>query len=104
MSKNSLLYGQIKGCQICESKRLQAVLSLGHQPIVQEYLTAPDLGEPEITYPLNLCRCLKCGLLQLDYIVDPKLVFPKKYPYRTGLTNMLIRNFLALADELEKEY
>lgn len=104
MSKNELSQGQIKGCQICSGKQLEMVLSLGHQPIVQEYLTVEQLYEPETTYPLNLCRCSNCGLLQLDYIVDPRLVFPKKYPYRTGLTNMLIRNFQALADELEKEY
>jgi len=104
MSKNKPIYGQISGCQICADYNLKTVLSLGHQPIVQEYLAASQLREPETTYPLNLCRCSNCGLLQLDYIVDPRLVFPKTYPYRTGLTNMLIRNFRALAEELEKEY
>lgn len=96
--------GYIFKCQICSQAGLKTVLTLGHQPIVQEYLTAENLHKPEITYPLNLCRCPHCGLLQLDYIVDPKLVFPASYPYRTGLTNMLIRNFLALADLLEKDY
>ncbi|MBU2219719.1 class I SAM-dependent methyltransferase, partial [Patescibacteria group bacterium] len=104
MLKNKLFYGQVDKCQICSNKKLEIILPFGHQPIVQEYLTAKQLHEPEMTYPLNLCRCEECGLLQLDYIVDPHLVFPKTYPYRTGLTNMLIRNFRALADELEKEY
>jgi len=80
------------------------MLAYGHQPIVQNYLTDKQLNEPETTYPLNFCRCQNCGLLQLDYIIDPKLVFPVNYPYRTGLTNMLIRNFQLLADALEKNY
>lgn len=101
---NKLLVGHITKCQICSHKNLKLVLELGHQPVVQDYLTAEKLNEPEITYPLNLCRCPACGLLQLDYVVDPKIVFPASYPYRTGLTNMLIRNFYALADLLTKKY
>ncbi len=74
------------------------ILRYGNQPIVQAYLTQEQLLQPEITYPLNLIYCKACGLLQLDYIPDPEIVFPKNYPYRTGLTNMLIRNFQKLAD------
>lgn len=96
--------GPVTECQICSRKNLETILTLGHQPIVQEYLTSQKINEPEITYPLNLCRCPRCNLLQLDYIVDPQKVFPLEYPYRTGLTNMLIRNFRELADVLEKKY
>src|SRR3989338_8796829 len=96
--------GKVEVCQVCSASSLNVVLSLGHQPIVQEYLTKERLHEPETTYRLCVVRCTKCGLLQLDYIPDPKIVFPPHYPYRTGLTNMLIRNFRELANILEKAY
>lgn len=96
--------GFIQHCQICAQSGLETILSFGHQPIVQNYLTATQLNEPETTYPLNFCYCPACGLAQLDYIIDPQLVFPRNYPYRTGLTNMLIRNFRSLADTLEQNY
>ncbi|MDO8667860.1 MAG: class I SAM-dependent methyltransferase [bacterium] len=96
--------GHVDQCQICSEKNLETILSFGHQPIVQNYLTAEQLNQPEITYPLNFCYCSNCGLAQLDYIIDQKLVFPLNYPYRTGLTNMLIKNFRSLADTLEKKY
>lgn len=80
------------------------ILSLGHQPVVQEYLTEEKMHMPEATFPLNLVMCSDCCLVQIDHVVDPKIVFPPHYPYRTGLTNMLIRNFRALADALEKNY
>ncbi len=102
-SKKSSI-GPVMFCQVCNAKGLKLVLSLGHQPIVQEYLTEKGLREHEVTYPLNLARCVSCGLLQLDYIPDPKVVFPPHYPYRTGLTNMLIRNFRELAVVLERDY
>lgn len=92
--------GHLTHCQACSSRKLTPILSLGHQPIVQEYLTEESLGTHEETYPLNLVLCDTCKLSQLDYIVDPKKVFPKQYPYRTGLTNMLIRNFEQLAGTL----
>ncbi|MEK7566756.1 MAG: class I SAM-dependent methyltransferase [Patescibacteria group bacterium] len=96
--------GAVKKCQICSNPELRIILPLGHQPIVQAYLTENQLSEPEITYPLNLCRCPKCGLLQIDHVINPKFVFPKSYPYRTGLTNMLVRNFRELVVTLEKKY
>lgn len=102
--KRQKTLGAVKKCQVCSSRKLELILSLGHQSIVQAYMTKNQLSEPEITYPLNLCRCQKCGLLQIDHIINPELVFPKSYPYRTGLTNMLIRNFRELAVELDKKY
>src|SRR3989344_4994551 len=93
--------GPVRACQICRGSKLEMALSLGHQPIVQDYLTKEELLEEEATFPLHLVRCTKCGLLQLDFVVDPKKVFPPDYPYRTGLTNMLIRNFQELAATME---
>ena len=102
MKKN--IIGSVLVCQICGAKNLTTILSLGHQPIVQEYLTKKALHELEVTYPLNLVRCAACGLLQIDYIPEPAKVFPPHYPYRTGLTNMLIRNFRELSEVLFREY
>lgn len=96
--------GYVQRCQICRNKKLDPVLRYGNLPIVQAYLAPKDLRNPETTYPLNLVYCSKCSLLQLDYIPDPKIVFPKNYPYRTGLTNMLIRNFQKLAETVTTTY
>mgnify|MGYP006371430069 FL=1 len=100
MKKN---IGRVHACQICGNKILVPILDLGHQPIVQNYLSEKSIHEEEVTYPLRLVRCEDCELVQLDYIVDPKLVFPPHYPYRTGRTNMLIRNFEDLAEKMLKE-
>lgn len=102
--KSQLFVGPVTKCQICSHQNLALILPLGHQLPVSSYLTKKQLQEPEITYPLNLCRCLKCGLLQLDYIIDPNIAFPFKYPYRSGLTNMLIRNFRELANLVILKY
>ncbi len=92
--------GSITRCQICKNNKLLLVLSLGHHPILQRYLSEKQLREPETTYPLNLVYCSTCGLSQLNYCIDPALLFNQNYPYRTGLTNMLRKNFDALAGEM----
>lgn len=102
--KEILFTGPVTVCQICSSKNIVPILALGNQPIVQAYLTPAKLNAPEVTYPLNVVQCKSCGLLQLDYIVPPAIVFPRNYPYRTGLTNMLIRNFQSLAEKMISQY
>lgn len=98
------LIGHITNCQICNHDNLENILSLGHHPPIHSHMDAKKMREPEITFPLNLCRCPNCELLQLDYIGDPKIIFPPEYPYQTGLTNMLVKNFQSLAELITKKY
>ena len=96
--------GNQSQCQVCSAPSLETILPLGFHPLPSAYLTAAQLHEEEVTYPLTLARCAACGLLQLDYIPDPKRVFPPEYPYQSGLTNMLVRNFQALAESVIPAY
>lgn len=98
MTPSSSSIGPVTSCQICGQAPLAVVLPLGHHPLPSAYRTEEQQHQPETTYPLTLVRCAVCGLLQLDYVVDPELVFPPEYPYHTGMTNMLVRNFESLAE------
>ena len=95
---------KVEKCQICGSKKLEPILALGHHAPVHAHLWKKNLNEPEVLFPLNLCHCPKCGLKQIDYIVDPKIIFYPEYPYFTSLTNMLVNNFRQLADTVIKKY
>lgn len=101
---NAKRVGYIDFCQICNHSGLTKIFSLGHHAPVHAHVTKEKLHEAEITYPLNFCRCSNCGLSQLDYIVDPKVLFYSEYPYFTGMTGMLIRNFRELRDSLIELY
>lgn len=96
--------GPVTHCQICGGGNLTPVLSYGNQAVVQAYRTPETTRAQEVTYPLNLVFCTTCGLLQLDYVVPPAIVFPRMYPYRTGLTSMLVRNFRSLAEQVIPKY
>lgn len=104
MKKKSALTESITACQICSKKNLKVILELGHQALISSYPDRDGLQNSEIVYPLNFCHCPNCGLTQLNYIVNPAVTFHPSYPYRTGMTNMLIRNFRSLAELIIHNY
>src|SRR4051812_44590913 len=89
--------GKLSACQICGGKNLVDIVNLDHQPPCDVLLNAKEIQEEEIHYPINVVRCAACGLVQLDFVPPPQVVFHKKYPYRTGITQMLVDNFNQLA-------
>jgi SAM-dependent methyltransferase len=92
--------GAVTACQVCGDVGLERFMVFGHQPPVHSLLTAEQLNEPEVTYPLDLLRCRACGLVQLGYVVDPRVAFPPEYPYRSGLTAILREDFRNLAESV----
>lgn len=89
----------VRECQGCSSGDLVEVVNLGHQPPVHSLLTKAQLDQHEITYPVLLVRCLRCGLVQLGHVVDPHVVFPPEYPYLTGITPVMRTDFQEMAAE-----
>ncbi len=92
--------GRLDHCQITGSRNLFEAINLGHQPPCSALLTAETLREPETHYPLRLMVCPESGLGQLDYVVDPKLLFPIEYSYRPGITPPLKEHLGRLAGEI----
>ena len=102
--KTGPVVGPITRCQICNTTALKPLFAIGHQPPVHGHLTKNGLQEPELMYPLAVVRCPSCLLVQLTYAVPPEIIFDLDYPYHSGTTDMLVRNFRQLADEASKRY
>ena len=60
-------------------------------------LPAARKEESRQHFPLALCRCLSCGLLQLPDVVDPELLYGN-YTYFTGISLGLSEHFQRYAD------
>jgi SAM-dependent methyltransferase len=78
-------------CLACGSAHLVPCLNLGDQPLANEFKNSET--EHEETYPLAVVRCEECDHLQLDYFIDPDLMF-KNYLYVSG-TSSTYREYLA---------
>ena len=81
---------KIKKCQLCNSKKLSKIISLGATGPCDTLLKRKEIKN-EKSYPLNLIRCENCELLQLDYIVNNKELFHLNYPYKSSITQPLVR-------------
>ncbi len=88
---------QIK-CQICATVTVPGV-DLGNQPIGDLVLSRAQLNQPETYYPLKLQHCPECGLTQLSYIVNPKIVY-KNFPFVSGTTQTATRHLQSLPRQL----
>ena len=96
--------GHISYCQVCNSRKLHAILDLGHQPLCDSLLTEEMLNQPEKTYPLRMIWCENCTLVQIDYCVSGEEVYHPAYPYRSGITKELADYLENMASSLVKKY
>jgi hypothetical protein len=97
MMNHDLPLGHLNGCQLCGAGYLELVLDLGHHAPCDSLLRPEQLLEVEKTYPLRLVRCVRCGLVQIDYVVAPEVLFHPEYPYRSGITTTLVKHLESTA-------
>jgi hypothetical protein len=65
----------MSACRLCGSVSLAGVVDLGATPPCERFLTAEQLDEPEITYPLHLKVCTDCWLAQIPPLITPEETF-----------------------------
>ena len=89
----------VEQCQICGSEKLDAVLSLGYMPPVNQMVPIGQVPRQQPWFPTDLLHCRECDLVQLGLAVDPVIIFPPEYPYTSGTTKLLRDNFADLQRE-----
>ncbi len=95
-----MVSGHFSHCQNCGHRPLIPIMDFGHHPPCDSLVRPEQLTKPEAFYPLHLFRCDRCGLVQIDYAVDPAELFYEGYPYMTGITGALKSNFDAMAGKV----
>ncbi len=100
-NNHNLKSGHIKKCQICGNKKLMKIIDLGNQPPCDSILDKKN--QREFKYPLNFLFCKNCFLGQIDYVVPPKKLFFKKYPYRSGITKTLVEKLYSTSEMAKKK-
>jgi SAM-dependent methyltransferase len=68
-------------CRHCQTLLTQPILDLGFAPPSNAYLRAEDLMAPEKHFPLRLCICPQCRLVQTEDFARAEELFDGKYAY-----------------------
>ena len=89
-------------CRGCNSEKIKLILDLGNQPWCNDFLKEEDVGS-EQKYPLRLCYCEDCELLQLDHTVSKETMFAD-HQYLSGMTKTLVNHFYEVAEENVKQF
>ncbi|MEK6947066.1 MAG: class I SAM-dependent methyltransferase [Nanoarchaeota archaeon] len=80
-------------CYICSNDDLIQFLDLGKHPPPLNFVSKENLKRAQSSYPLQVCFCNNCGLVQLGDAVDPNVMF-KDYLYTSGVSTAF-RNHLS---------
>ena len=91
-------------CRLCKSKKLFQFLDLGFHPPSDQFKKKVELNNPTIYYPLKICSCISCGFKQLNYVVEPKILYQRNYPYESSLTKTGKKHWFEFAESTVKEY
>ena len=73
-------------CRLCNSKKLFKFLDLGFHPPSDQFKKKVELNNSTVYYPLQVFSCSSCGFKQLNYVVEPKILYQQNYPYESSLT------------------
>jgi len=96
MSVNKKEVFKLEICRACGSKNLLLFLQLGPTPVPNGFLKAYHRHRAEKFYPLDVCFCKNCGLVQLAHAVSPKVMF-KNYVYIPSTSETMRNHFSKLA-------
>ncbi len=86
-----------KNCVLCFSKNLQKVLDFKKTPLANSYKKKKNIKEQH--FPLSCILCKKCGHLQLEYLINPKIIF-EDYLYVSGTSKVLKKHFVDYAKKI----
>ncbi|MFZ2682355.1 MAG: class I SAM-dependent methyltransferase [Patescibacteria group bacterium] len=90
-------------CRICGHTKLKLVLAFGQTPLANAFLSQEQLHAPELFFPLNVFLCQRCGLVQLQDVVLPKLMFAE-YVYASSTSPVFQAHFESLAAQVTERF
>ncbi len=91
-------------CRQCGSQELALILDLGHHPPSDAFLKPEQLHQAETFYPLRLVSCQSCGLLQIDFLVDGRILYQQDYPYESSTTATGRQHYNQMAKDIVQAF
>jgi SAM-dependent methyltransferase len=71
---------------MCYGGKLHKFLDLGAMPPADQFLSPDQLSKKQECFPLEVVICDDCGLVQLNYVVPPEILYCNDYPYESSTT------------------
>ena len=92
MTNQLSLYYRRSTCRLCCSVLLTKVFTLTPTPPANAFVSINQLGDEQVTFPLELFFCENCKHLQLLDVVNPEELF-RNYVYVSGTSVSFVKHF-----------
>jgi SAM-dependent methyltransferase len=79
-------------CRFCNTALKHVFIDLVNSPASNSFLTAEELNEPEMFYPLKVYACHNCFLVQVDEYKKSDKIFDSKYVYFSSYSKSWLKH------------
>ena len=86
-------------CRLCGARLTRTFVDLGMSPLCESYVSADQLDQPEIFYPLHVRQCSSCLLVQLPEYVSGEAIF-SDYAYFSSYSDSWVAHAKRFADSM----
>jgi hypothetical protein len=94
-----MTYQRQNRCRSCGDAKLRAFLEMGPMPPANAFLRLAQDFSNERSYPLQVCLCPTCGLVQTPDVLDRETLF-RSGPYLTGVSRSMRDHFRSSAKRI----
>jgi 2-polyprenyl-3-methyl-5-hydroxy-6-metoxy-1,4-benzoquinol methylase len=91
-------------CRFCKTPLHYEFINLGNAPASNSFLTAEQLNEPEIFYPLRVFVCNNCFLVQIDECKKSDAIFNNEYVYFSSYSTSWLEHAKDYVNMVEKRF
>src|SRR6266571_4038363 len=105
MHANAMRFGNFirhTTCRFCQGPNLIPFLDFGAVPLAGAFLTEAQIAD-EKYYPLEICFCRDCMLVQVNNAVSGETLF-KNYFYFSSAIQTLVEHFKEFAAEVRSRF
>jgi hypothetical protein len=90
-------------CRFCNTPLKHTFVDLGMSPLCESYLSAAQLNQGEVFYPLHVYICDRCFLVQLQEYVSVESIFVE-YAYFSSFSDSWLAHAKKYTDEMIERF
>lgn len=91
-------------CRHCGSHDMGPFLDLGTAPPSNAYVAPADRHKPELWYPLHICVCRECRLVQTEDFADRETFFSASYAYFSSFSTSWLAHAKSYVEAMQARF
>lgn len=91
-------------CRYCKTPLEHVFIDLVNSPASNSFLTAEQLNEPEVFYPLKVYTCHQCFLVQVDEYKKSDAIFDSNYVYFSSYSSSWLAHAKAYTEMMTQRF